>query len=138
MTRMFLPLTLGCLLGAGCVDPGDGKPDESDVKGGVDGKAEAWGPSDNPALFSTNLEFRIAQLPATGQATNVPWAGNYWPVYEDSINHKWAGPNSEAPSPGSTNRFSTWPTTQPCSASIVYQSHGNSCIWKPESIGVAP
>ncbi len=97
-TRMFLPLTLGCLLGAGCVDLGDGKPDESDVKGGVDGKAEAWGPSDAPGLFNASLEYSLAALPMTGHATNTPWAGNYWPVYEDSINHKWAGATSDAAS----------------------------------------
>ncbi|MBA3391542.1 MAG: pre-peptidase C-terminal domain-containing protein [Deltaproteobacteria bacterium] len=90
-----------CLAGAGgCVgDEGDDdKPDQSDVKGGADGKAEAWGSSDNPALFNTNLEYRVTELPRTGQARNVPWAGNYWPVYEDSINKKWAGGTSEAPS----------------------------------------
>jgi hypothetical protein len=98
MTRKLLCLTFGCLAAAaGCVDD-DGKPDESDVKGGVDGKAEAWGPSDSPALFNGSLEYKLAALPMAGQATNVPWAGNYWPVYEDSINHKWAGAQSESAS----------------------------------------
>ncbi len=97
-TRTFLNLTLGCLLGvAGCAEI-DGKPSESDVKGGADGKAEAWGSADNPALFNSSLEYRIAELPMTGTATNAPWAGNYWPVYEDSINHKWAGASSESAS----------------------------------------
>jgi hypothetical protein len=84
----------------GCVsdDAGDDKPDVSDVKGGVDGKDESWGSSDNPALFNGNLEYVASALPATGEAQNIPWAGNYWPVYEDSINKKWAGASSEAPS----------------------------------------
>jgi hypothetical protein len=87
------------MLGAiGCVGEDDGKPDESDVKGGPEGKADDWGPADNPALFSTSLEYRIAELPRNGEARNIPWAGNYWPVYEDSINKKWAGAQSEAPS----------------------------------------
>ena len=94
--KTILGLTLGCALLAGCTDIDDGKPDESDVKGGVDGKAEAWGPSDSPALFNSALEYRIAELPLTGQATNVPWAGNYWPVAEDSINHKWDGASSQS------------------------------------------
>ncbi|MEZ4367896.1 MAG: hypothetical protein R2939_16695 [Kofleriaceae bacterium] len=76
-----------------CVDEDD-KPDESDVKGGVDGKAEAWGSADDPALFNSSLEYRAAELPRTGAARNTPWAGNYWPVYEDSINHKWDGAQS--------------------------------------------
>jgi hypothetical protein len=89
---------LGASLVGGCIDDGDDKPDQSDVKGGPDGKAEAWGSSDNPAMFNSNLEYRVAELPRTGEARNIPWAGNYWPVYEDSINYKWAGTTSKAPS----------------------------------------
>jgi Transglutaminase elicitor len=98
-TQSILRFTLGCLIGAaGCAELDDGKPDESDVKGGAEGKAEAWGSADNPALFNSSLDYTLAGLPLTGAATNTPWAGNYWPVYEDSINHKWAGPTSEASS----------------------------------------
>ncbi|MEZ4404425.1 MAG: hypothetical protein R3B06_30680, partial [Kofleriaceae bacterium] len=98
-TKTLLRFSLGALIGlAGCTDLDTGKPDQSDVKGGPDGKAEGWGSADNPALFSSSLDFQLAGLPLTGQATNVPWAGNYWPVYEDSINHKWAGASSDAPS----------------------------------------
>src|SRR5262245_5349173 len=92
----------GCVVGVsvvtGCVDAGDDKPDVSHVKAGPEGKAEAWGSSDNPAMFNANLEYRMDQLPRTGEARNIPWAGNYWPVYQDSINHKWAGASSKAPS----------------------------------------
>src|SRR3982751_2125701 len=99
-TSMFAGFVLGASLISGCVDNGgdSDKPDQSDVKGGPDGKAEAWGSSDNPALFNASLDYTAATLPRTGQATNIPWAGNYWPVYEDSINHKWAGAGTEAPS----------------------------------------
>ena len=98
-TKWMAGIAMGVSLVAGCIDGGDDdKPDVSDVKGGPEGKAEAWGPSDNPAMFNSNLEYRVAELPQTGEATNVPWAGNYWPVYEDSINHKWAGSSSQAPS----------------------------------------
>ena len=94
----LIALGLGLSLVA-CVDAqDDGKPDVSDVKGGVDGKAEAWGSADNPALFNNSLEYTAAALPATGEARNIPWAGNYWPIFEDSINTKWNGPSSEAPS----------------------------------------
>ena len=98
MTRRLVGLMCGGLLAmGGCTELDDGKPDESDVKGGVDGKAEAWGPSDSPALFNASLEYKLAALPMQGQATNVPWAGNYWPVADDSINHRWAGANSDSP-----------------------------------------
>jgi len=79
------------LIAPACVtDEGDpDKPDQSDVKGGPDGKSEAWGSADRPELFNPNLEYLASALPATGEARNIPWAGNYWPVYEDSINKKW-------------------------------------------------
>ena len=93
----FAGVVLGLGLLVGCAVDDGGKPDESDVKGGADGKAEAWGPSDSPALFNANLEYRIAELPREGEATNIPWAGSYWPVYEDSINKKWAGASSQSP-----------------------------------------
>lgn len=99
-TMKISALVLGLgLVGGGCVDETDGedKPDESDVKGGADGKAEAWGSADSPSLFNGSLEYRVTELPRTGQATNIPWAGSYWPVYEDSINKKWAGATSASP-----------------------------------------
>ena len=97
-TNWMAGFAVGVSLWAGCIDGGSDKPDVSDVRGGPDGKAEAWGSSDNPAMFNNNLEYRVAELPMTGEATNIPWAGNYWPVYEDSINKKWNGPSSKAPS----------------------------------------
>jgi len=91
-------VALGVGLLVGCAVDDDGKLSESDVKGGADGKAEAWGSADSPALFNGALEYKLAELPRNGAATNVPWAGNYWPVYQDSINDKWAGATSDAPS----------------------------------------
>ncbi len=101
MKMMLVGMILGVsLVGSACVtdESGDEKPDQSDVKGGPDGKSEAWGSSDSPGLFNANLEYTASALPMTGEAQNIPWAGNYWPVYEDSINKKWAGSSSEAPS----------------------------------------
>ena len=100
---MIKNVLVGFLAGVslvGCVrdEIGDDKPDVSDVKGGIEGKDEAWGSSDDPALFNGSLEYVASALPATGEAQNIPWAGNYWPVYEDSINLKWAGTASDAPS----------------------------------------
>ncbi|HUS31763.1 MAG TPA: pre-peptidase C-terminal domain-containing protein [Kofleriaceae bacterium] len=97
-TTLFAGFVLGASLVTGCIDDGSDKPDQSNVKGGPDGKAEAWGSADNPALFNSSLDYVAANLPRTGEARNIPWAGNYWPVYQDSINHKWAGSTSEAPS----------------------------------------
>ncbi|MBA3454193.1 MAG: hypothetical protein H0T42_13950, partial [Deltaproteobacteria bacterium] len=100
MNISALVLGLGLVGGACVTDETDGedKPDESDVKGGADGKAEAWGTADSPSLFNGSLEYRATELPRVGAATNIPWAGSYWPVYEDSINKKWAGASSTSPS----------------------------------------
>jgi hypothetical protein len=73
------------------------KPAVDDTKVDATGKAEAWGPADNPFLFGPSLEQRATALPATGEATSIPWAGSYWPVYLDSINYAWDGPGSDSP-----------------------------------------
>ena len=97
-TKSIVGLSIGLGL-IGCVDDvDDGKPDVSDVKGGVDGKAEAWGSADSPLLFNQNLELSAAALPMTGAARNTPWAASYWPIYQDNINVKWAGVGTDAPS----------------------------------------
>src|SRR5262245_39834791 len=95
-TNWFAGFVMGVSLMTGCID-GNDKPDESEVKGGPDGKAEAWGASDSPAMFNPNLEYRVGQLPNIGEARNIPWAGNYWPVYDDSINKRWAGAGTKSP-----------------------------------------
>jgi hypothetical protein len=82
----------------GCESPTAAQIDER-VETQVDAKqAEAWASQDNPSLFSGTLELRFDQLPTSGEAASIPWAGSYWPTYEDSINHKWAGAGSDSPS----------------------------------------
>jgi hypothetical protein len=61
-------------------------------------KPEAWSASDAPSLFAANLNYRFAELPTTGEAARIPWAGSYWPVHEDSLNVRWDGADSEPPS----------------------------------------
>lgn len=61
------------------------------------GKADQWGPSDNPAIFTPDLNFKVADLPLDGEAANIPWAASYWPVWEDTINHRWAGASTDSP-----------------------------------------
>lgn len=86
------------LVFAACADEAGDKPDKSDVKGGPDGKSDAWGSSDDPALFNGSLEYRLTELPRQGAAQNTPWSGSYWPVEQDSINFKWAGASSDSAS----------------------------------------
>ena len=65
----------------------------------VDGaqQREAWASNDNPSLFTSGLEYRFDELPQEGEATLIPWAGNYWPTYQDNLNHLWDGAQSESP-----------------------------------------
>ncbi len=58
---------------------------------------EAWASQDNPALFTTQLDYTFDTLPLQGEAANVPWAGSYWPTYQDNINYQWAGSQSSSP-----------------------------------------
>lgn len=74
-------------------EPGAELSKDGETKEGV-----AWSTSDDPSIFGPNLKYKVAELPQTGEAQNVPWAASYWPYYEDSINHKWAGAGTDAPS----------------------------------------
>ena len=109
MNRIAIGLVWAVGLGGlvGCVDgPVDSgnlvdedKPSVDQTKPEtIDAKQEAWGSADAPGIFGGTLEYNFAKLPTAGEAANIPWAGNYWPVYQDSINDKWDGANSQSPS----------------------------------------
>lgn len=82
-----------CLLAAGCASP-DAPP-----VGGTDTARQpmAWTADDAPTLFDPSLVTAVADLPLRGSAQLAPWAGNYWPTYQDNINYRWAGPESVSP-----------------------------------------
>jgi hypothetical protein len=95
---MSLVLAAGMGLAPACmIDEDLEKPSTDDTKtDDSDGKAERWNNGDAPSGFAANLEYKLSALPLQGEAANKPWASNYWPTYEDSINHKWAGPSSDS------------------------------------------
>lgn len=97
--RNFNGLMVVLAMVAGCGDPSTAVIGgaEVDPTGTVKG-AEAWATQDDPSLFSGTLEYRFDALPTQGEATNIPWAGSYWPTYEDNINYHWAGPSSDSAS----------------------------------------
>ncbi len=79
----------GCGEGLGTVGGDEGLlPDQGQAKQG-----EAWSTSDSPSIFASDLEYKLDALPMAGEAQTIPWAGSYWPVYEDSINYQWDGQN---------------------------------------------
>jgi hypothetical protein len=65
--------------------------------GGVGGKAEAWDDENDPRRISESLNYRIDELPLSGEAELVPWAASYWPTYHGSTNYRWQGPDTLSP-----------------------------------------
>jgi len=78
-------------------DEGNAGPVDIEKTDKSAGKADQWGPADAPTIFTPDLKMSLADLPMDGEAANIPWAASYWPVYEDTINHKWDGAASESP-----------------------------------------
>jgi hypothetical protein len=96
VTRAF-GVGLSLVVVAGCGDS-TALLDEGEVETPeVVKQREAWASQDNPSLFSGTLEYRFDALPREGEAAQVPWAGSYWPTYEDNINFRWGGEASESP-----------------------------------------
>ncbi len=86
--RVTLPTLTVALVASACVN--DLAPTTSLEAGKTEAsKAEAWSPQDAPSMFSGDLDHTFAALPTQGEAARIPWAGSYWPVYEDGINHAW-------------------------------------------------
>ncbi len=88
----LLPALLVLAPLAGC----DAPADLDDGHRVVADLREAWGTQDNPSLLAADFNYTLTQLPASGAAKKTPWAGSYWPTYEDSINARWAGPTSKS------------------------------------------
>ena len=63
-------------------------------------EALAWDQAqDNPENLdpSMTMNKKFSELPLLGEAEQKPWPGYYWPTYQDSINNKWDGASSSAP-----------------------------------------
>lgn len=60
-------------------------------------KSMAWTQADDPALFgAAEMVYTLADLPREGQAHRTPWAGNYWPTWQDGYNHRWEGEGTQS------------------------------------------
>ena len=96
---MLKRLAVLCLAGGVLAACGfsDAKVVGRDEASGEAKQEEAWGSGDAPSLFTSTLEYQLAALPTSGEAATIPWAGSYWPTYEDNINHQWQGAGSDSP-----------------------------------------
>lgn len=100
----------GSVLAIGCAAPaGSGMGGEVGADGHVrlpgdiddlpaaDGKGDAWDWRNDPVRLATALNYRIDELPRSGQTEHEVWAASYWPTYEGSTNHRWLGPTTSSP-----------------------------------------
>ena len=55
--------------------------------------AMAWSHADRPQIvdLDESYNYKFAELPTSGEANQIPWAGDYWATYKDSINQKVVG-----------------------------------------------
>lgn len=94
LTALF-PILLATAACDDAAQPVSEVPVNPDDKGAA--KADQWGAQDAPTIFTPDLKLVVTDLPLQGEAVNIPWAGNYWPTYEDSINVRWDGASSDSP-----------------------------------------
>ncbi len=91
-TLVPIVLVLATPLTAGCHAPTDPSGDDAIM---IDYR-EAWSMQDNPSLLDANFNYTFTELPTSGAAKKTPWASHYWPTYQDSVNARWAGANSQS------------------------------------------
>jgi hypothetical protein len=78
----------------GCGVPVD---EDTEIESLEDGKYEAWDTANNPANVGENFIYDISKLPLRGATRQVPIAGDYWAVANDSVNYRWDGDTSMSP-----------------------------------------
>jgi subtilisin-like proprotein convertase family protein len=85
-------------------------PTEEDLKAedGEDGKADAWNYSNDPDRFRVEFNYRLADLPRSGEAEAPPWPDDYWAYYNDSINYRWRGESNLSPAELYDRAFNNW------------------------------
>ncbi len=73
-------------------------PEAADHTAPVDStdKSMAWTAADDPALFGAEMVYTLADLPESGEARRIPWAGNYWPTWQDGYNYRWEGEGTQS------------------------------------------
>jgi len=100
-----LVLLLGVLF-AGCEGTQDAVEKEEITE--VEGKAEAWNYENNPNRFNVDMNYKIAELPMNGTATQMPWSETWWPMRKDGFNQRWQGTSQLSPLEKYDLAFNSW------------------------------
>lgn len=65
------------------------------------GKEDAWDYRNDPAgmarFAEAELNYKLSELPTSGEAANKAWPDTYWPTYKDSTNDRWQGKDELSP-----------------------------------------
>ncbi len=151
MTRIPLTWLTGLalsvnLLGCGADSPKTADPvaDAFDAFDSDDEtKSEAWDSRNTPAFVDNTFALNANDLPTQGEATNTPWAGDYWATAKDSINYRWDGnelsPAEKVEKAFGLPGFAKWVTdnvgiyghnTKSCvtDSDCADQNNGSSCV----------
>jgi len=104
-------LSLVLVLGACGDDSGsDLTPKPEDEGKVVDGKTDAWNPTNNPNRFRLDFKYKWEELKTyeQGEAAQTPWPSDYWATYEDSTNVRYHGLNTLSPMEKYDKAFNDW------------------------------
>lgn len=104
-------LSLTLLLGACGDDSGNNlTPKPEDEGKVVDGKTDAWNPTNNPNRFRLDFEYKWEELKSyeQGEAAQTPWPSDYWATYEDSTNVRYHGTATLSPMEKYDQAFNNW------------------------------
>jgi len=110
LRKLTLLLGITAFALAACNDGTDstGKPEDNGKV--VDGKADAWNPTNNPARFRLEFNYKWEELKdfSEGEAEQTPWPSDYWATYEDSTNVRYHGTNTLSPMEKYDKAFNDW------------------------------
>ncbi len=88
----FAPIlhSMGCSMHAGEEGQFDGEL-------GREEQPERWNAANDPSRVDSSFVYQAGSLPVTGASEVVPYPGDYWATYLDSINYRWNGSGSLSP-----------------------------------------
>ena len=76
---------------------GETQSDSSEIHIRPENHQVRWTEADKPTILADDMIFEFDKLPTSGEAKNIPWAGSYWPTWQDNINFRWDGEERDSP-----------------------------------------